>query len=538
MINSTIKNLKNYTNKRGFLYYFLIVLGGLQSVLTVFFAISIKILINAVEFNEGRDKLILGAILVGIAVLLEFVCGVLFKVISARLVTENETAIKKKVFSSFILGSYKKISQTPSGELILKVDKDANAVSSIYTMFIPSLVRTIVNIVAVVVALLILEPYFTLLVLGCAIIVLIFTFIVRDKISYKYKDAREEEGKYNIFLDETATNSLAIKAFSAEENLLKRSTSNLKGLEKSKLSYRYFGSLTTSISTFAFALFYALTIVWGATLIVNETLNFGFGTLIAMLSLITQIKTPIATLSGYLSSYAELIVSSERLFSLVDETAVKQSLNGEKFEKIEIENACFSYGEKQVLNSVNLVVNKGDKVLIKGQSGIGKSTLLKIIAGLYPLNSGSAQIVVDGISYNSDSVSGLFAIVPQGNMLFTGTIRENLTFINENASEEEILKVIKIARLDEFINSLEKGLDTNIGVFAKEISEGQAQRLAVARAILSNRPIVLLDEVTSALDENTESELISSLSQIDGITIIAVSHKSKTQEMCNKTLEL
>lgn len=193
---------------------------------------------------------------------------------------------------------------------------------------------------------------------------------------------------------------------------------------------------------------------------------------------------------------------------------------------IKIENLSYSYGEKQVLENINLTVNDGEKIGIIGESGSGKSTLIKLISGLYKVQKGILQ------------VEGKSAVVMQSLNLFPLTIRENITCGHE-ISEEKIMAAIKIAQLEEWISTLPEGLNTFVGFRGGNVSGGQAQRISIARAIALDAPILILDEATSALDEKTSEKLIQALSfWWKNRTVISIAHRKEALSFCQKIYQL
>lgn len=176
---------------------------------------------------------------------------------------------------------------------------------------------------------------------------------------------------------------------------------------------------------------------------------------------------------------------------------------------------------------------------ITGISGIGKSTLLKLLLGvLYPQKGNIYFALGDKKREADKGIRGLFAYVPQGNMLLSGTIRENVTFLNEDKSEEDINLAVKISCMEPFMEELPDGLNTVIGERGHGLSEGQIQRIAIARAILCDSPILLFDEATSALDESTEKELLENIKKLKNKTCIIISHKRAAVEACNKEVRI
>jgi ATP-binding cassette subfamily B protein len=199
----------------------------------------------------------------------------------------------------------------------------------------------------------------------------------------------------------------------------------------------------------------------------------------------------------------------------------------------------FSYDRDCVLDQAEFELPKGDFAVVTGSSGIGKSTLLKLLLGVYApeegrlyLRCGREQLPLDR------STRRLFAYVPQGNLLLSGSLRENLTIVKPNASAEEIRQAVYVSGMEEYLQQLPAGLDTVLGENAAGLSEGQAQRLAIARAVLGGAPVLLLDECTSALDAETESLVLQRLKALPDRTCIAVTHRPAALEMCDCQLHI
>jgi ATP-binding cassette subfamily B protein len=192
-----------------------------------------------------------------------------------------------------------------------------------------------------------------------------------------------------------------------------------------------------------------------------------------------------------------------------------------------------------VLKNADIYINKGDYVMISGPSGEGKSTLIKLLMGVYSPASGElyADLGDKRIDFGVGT-RGLFSFVPQGNMLFSGSLRDNVTFIKSDASEEEINYALKVSESEEFVSRLPNGLDTIVGEDGVGLSEGQIQRIAIARAVLTGAPIMLLDESTSALDEETERKVLNNLRAMEGKTLIIISHKKAAANVCNRIIRI
>jgi ATP-binding cassette subfamily B protein len=191
------------------------------------------------------------------------------------------------------------------------------------------------------------------------------------------------------------------------------------------------------------------------------------------------------------------------------------------------------------LENASVYFNKGEITTLKGSSGIGKSTLIKLMLGVYNIDGGEMVFDTEDGNINIDSTTRkMFSYVPQGNMIFSGTLKENVKFINENATEQQIERALKISCAYDFIKTLPNGLETIVGENGVGLSEGQIQRVAIARAVLCNAPVILLDEATSALDEQTESTLLKNLKELEGVTLIIISHKKAAADICNKRIRV
>ena len=210
-----------------------------------------------------------------------------------------------------------------------------------------------------------------------------------------------------------------------------------------------------------------------------------------------------------------------------------------KMDALGAENLSFSYDRDQVFRDGEFTLPKGAFAAITGPSGIGKSTLLKLLLGIFKPESGGLFLQCGDEQVRLDRATRrLFAYVPQGNLLLSGTLLENLTITRPDATREEIEEALFVSAMDEYLPQLPDGLNTVIGESAAGLSEGQAQRIAIARAVLGGAPILLLDECTSALDPETEKKVLSRIRNLPNRTCIAVTHRNAAVELCDWQLQL
>jgi ATP-binding cassette subfamily B protein len=189
------------------------------------------------------------------------------------------------------------------------------------------------------------------------------------------------------------------------------------------------------------------------------------------------------------------------------------------------------------LQNASLKVNRGDFIAVLGRSGIGKSTILKLLLGVYNVKEGQVYLDNGNEKKPLDVYSRtIFSYVPQGNLLFSGTLKDNVAFIKADATDIEIENALKTSCAYDFVNQLPDGLNTVVGENGAGLSEGQIQRIAIARALLCGAPVILLDEATSALDDITEKQLLSNLKGLKDVTVIIVSHRKQVLDVCNRAV--
>ena len=266
------------------------------------------------------------------------------------------------------------------------------------------------------------------------------------------------------------------------------------------------------------------------------------GSLTSIVQLITQVQAPIIELSRSFQGIFSMIGSAERIIELenIKEDKVDSIINPvslyDNLKSIVLRNVNFTYKNKKIFENTNFEVQKGEIVAIYGESGIGKSTLLKLILGIIEKQSGDIYFSLENNKSQdiNNNTRGMFTYVPQGKFVLTGTIRENITFVNKDISEEDLNEALEVSNCKKFINQLEDGIDTKLGENGSGLSEGQIQRIAIARAIASKAPILILDEITSSLDSKTEQEVLNNIKKLKNRTCIIVTHRNSISNICDR----
>ncbi|MBO7214399.1 MAG: ABC transporter ATP-binding protein [Clostridia bacterium] len=530
MKNSVLEKIEKAVPSKNFKYVLYVVLSAIQAGLSVIFALAVKELINSVE-NSNSLPIIYPAVTLVAIVLLTYVLGVIVRLMGDKLQITAEKRLKDIVLSAFIKSDYATVSKLSSGDLVSRLDGDVTKVASVKTNLLPNIVATFVRLLCTAVALFILQPIFTLVILGVAVVIVASSFVVRKIVYSLHGASRVENSKQSSYISEVSNNALAIKAFNAEDTAIKISNERFDSYKKAKLKERYFSSFVNSVINLCFTAFYTATAIYGVYGISKGINGINFGVITAMLQLVLQIRSPISGISGFFTAHAEMLVSGARLFEL--SSTVEEKLEVTDFDKISVSDLSFSYGDGEVLTGVSFEIEKGDILLVKGGSGEGKSTLAKVLCGLYSVSGGEIKVVLSNDKYSPDKIKGLYSFVPQGNMIFSGSVKENVIF-NSEYDEERLKLALKTACIYSTVDSFEFKEDTLLNDKFR-LSEGQEQRLAIARAVYSNSPIIILDEPTSALDSKTEEEVAKSLSTL-GKTLIVISHKPAFEKYATKTI--
>lgn len=463
--------------------------------------------------------------------------------VTARLTID----IKSSLYRQMLKKSYAQITKYHTGEMLNRLNDDVTTVASTITSIIPNVVFIVVKLIGIFIVLATIDPLFTLLFIAVGLGVFFFSSLFKGAMKDYHKQIRQTDGKIRSFMQETLASLMVIKVFKSEDKV-EKTASELQEENYNRKKKRNIISLTTnSAFTLAFNGAYLFGLFYCATRIANNDPIITYGTLSQVLSLVSQISVPINSLTTIIPSFYSAIASAERIIELenLDDEPVINDENLDvhglysNLESIEFNDITFSYDRDEIFEHTNLSVKKGDLVVMTGISGIGKSTLTKLLLGVFPLDSGEIIFKFsDGTSMPVDTnTRKFFSYVPQGNFLLSGSIRENIAFINSDATDEEIWRAIRFACAD-FIAELPEGLDTVIGEKGLGLSEGQVQRVAIARAILSNAPVILLDEATSALDEMTELRLLENIKKLSDKTCILISHKKAANAVCNKEVRI
>ncbi|MCI9617596.1 MAG: ABC transporter ATP-binding protein [Eubacterium sp.] len=493
------------------------------------------------EFTHYRNLIIL----FGIAILLIISGRLLLRIFAQSLTIKvqasMEMQMRTSLFNKILSKKYDRINSYHSGELMNRMTSDIKIVTDGITTIVPNMLYFITQFVGAFAVLIIFDWKFTMVFIVAGIVISAVTLLFRRKLKSLHKEVQETDGRVRSFFQEAIESILVVKTFRVEESFGKKGDELQIINYDAKMKRRRISICANAGFSFVFNMGYLLALVWCALKVCANTMTYG--TLTAVLQLISLIQTPFVNITKVVPQYYSILASAERIME-IEEIEEEESFGEpisvkafyECFQKAGFEGIQFNYGRESVLEEGEAWFNKGDFVAIRGISGIGKSTLMKMLLGVFQPNEGHIRLYKDNGEYveAGPDTRGLFSYVPQGNYLFSGTLRENILLINPCATEEEINEALEISDIKEFVQTLPEGLDTVIGEKGLGISEGQAQRLAIARALLSKAPILLLDEATSALDAETEQNVLKRIKLLNQKTCIIITHKAAALDVCNK----
>ena len=471
------------------------------------------------------------------------VCMTLVRHLRERLRADLERDWKQDLLHGLLHGEYEKVSRYHSAELLNRLNNDVAKVNDGVLAILPGAASMVTRLTAAVIVLGTLDLGFTLMVAALGMLVFAATAMMRRRLKDLNKQVSEHDGKVSGLLQETMEKLLMVQAMDVSGEVERRADTLLHQRYRVQRKRKNISLMTnTGISLMYYGSGF-LALIWCANRLLLGQMSFG--SLTAVTQLVSQLQAPFVNLSGILPQYLAMTASAERLMELQEiqgePEPVRVSPEGlyENMQAITARDLTFSYDRDQVLMDAEFMLPKGAFAVITGPSGMGKSTLLKLMLGVFRPERGSVCLSCeDGVLPLDRSTRRLFAYVPQSNLLLSGTIRENLTIVRPQATEAELREAVYVSAMDDFLPGLPKGLDTVLGESGAGLSEGQSQRLAIARAVLGGAPVLLLDECTSALDEQTEQKVLQRLRALENRTCIAVTHRPAAIALCDWRLEV
>lgn len=461
--------------------------------------------------------------------------------ISAAMTVKVKNGIQAEVYDSFLSTDWESVSSYRSGDLINRLSSDVAAVSGSIISFIPGFIGALFQFVGALAIILYFEPTMAVV----SLLGIPFTLVASKIVIYGMRKhnrlMKEADSEIMAFHADSLQNLQSIKAFDAGRIFGGRMRKLQQSYKTVYMDYNRFSVFTSSFMSIVGLIVSAGCFGWGAYLLKKGAINFG--TLTMFLQLSGTVSSSFTALASMLPTLVSTATSAGRIMnvtSLPREKRPERTLDNVGGSlSVVLENVTFAYRDDKtvVLENVNIEAHPGEIIAIVGPTGEGKTTLVRLLLGLLEPSDGTVKLVTgDGGEYEiAADTRRYFSYVPQGNTIFAGSIRENMSLASEDADDDEIRTVLELACADKFVDKLRDGIDFEVGEHGKGLSEGQSQRLAIARALLLNAPIMLLDEATSALDIATERRVLANImKRSENCTCIVVTHRPSVLSMCDR----
>ena len=530
----SLRYIGRYVKSHGWLITFLTVADCLASLIPVLLAVISK---NILEIATGDASGNMRHQTVALIVLVAAQVGLhmLVNTLTVRTRARIEMKLKSDTLGAIFDKKWRATTAFHSGDILTRMTADVNVITDGIVAFIPQVAALIVRLIACIWVLLWLDPriMWVVLAVGCAFLAV--SQVARKYFKLTHKDVQRTDGEVRSFVQENLENTAAVKAFGAGSSMLRRLNVLQQINFRMRLKKNVISNLANAAFRLAFSCSYYLVLAWCAFGLTAGSITVG--TMTAFLQIINQIRAPFHSAGGLLPQVYSAMASAERLLELHDlpDEAGQVGDLPRDWRSIRFEDVSFAYDhDHPVLTNFNGVLNKGQFVAVVGHSGIGKSTVIKLLLCLLDPDGGRITLeTADGETDWDIGTRPLFAYVPQGNLILSGTIRENICFGRRELSEEELRFAAQTADILSLIDELPDGFDTVIGERGLGLSEGQVQRIAIARAVACGAPILLLDEATSALDEATETRVLENLRALDGKSAFVISHRPGAAKICD-----
>lgn len=526
--------LRNVLRKHYLSIAFLSLFSGMVGVIFVIPALGAKNLINGVA-ETNPDKIIGYAIAIGCVLFL----GILLQTVQ-RFLAERERAginitLKNRAYADILAGEYVKTERYHSGELLNRLMADIAEISRDAVNIPTTMSGTVAQTIFLLAALYVFDRIFFCMFFVYAVAMIFIFRLLRHKMMACHEKMMKAAGKSRSFMQETLENSLTVKTYVAERAC---------ALESQRLTYEYYkkrqeknriNTLTATLISLAIGIGIAFATLHFVFQLKNGETDYG--TIATTLLLLCEMQRPFFVFTSMGQTLYACKASVKRLVEVMNgKEPEKESTEIFDWVEIRLSEVTFRYpdSENKIFDSVNARINRGNIICITGDSGSGKSTFFKLLTSAYHPTDGKMYFVGPKGDKSLDKQTiGLFAYVQQSDFLISGTIKENLTFFGLEKTEREMKEALKTA-CAEFVYDLPNGLNTCLKEKGDGLSEGQKQRLSLARAILSGREILLLDEVTSALDCETERKVLENMRNLHGKTCLISTHRKETLKIADE----
>lgn len=519
----------------------LITLVGVVYVLLALVFVWLSKQIIDIATGERSGNLLYHSVLLVVNLILQIACAAadirLRNMTQVRLGNE----VRRRVFSHLLYTRWQDLSALHSGDVLTRIIRDTDDVVDVVISSLPLAITALLQFLGAILFLYVLSPILALI-LGVSMpMVAMFSKAYYRRMRKYTLEIKESESHITSLMEESLLNQVVIRTFERQESKLDRVYS-LQSELQSRVKKRTNVSVYTNVLLrTAFSGGYVAAFIWSAFELVKKAITFG--TVTAYLQLVSRIQRPLFDLIRILPNIIAAKAASERLCFLIgfEQERVGESIFLSGMPKLSINDVSFAYDNKSanVLSHFSLHASAGQMIAVMGETGSGKTTLLRLLLALIKPSAGTIRVSDETHCVEvSEHTRSNFVYVPQGNSLFSGTIRDNLLIGDPDADDARLTDVLRMASAS-FVFELPQGLDTMLGEKGSSLSEGQAQRIAIARSLLRPGKIILLDEATSALDMETERRFLNNLKDAMGDRIILfITHQREVAAFCDKVVTI
>ena len=505
------------------------------------FVWSTKLAVDIATKSNTSVSLTTAFTLLAGVIMAQILLGIASRWVKATLGVQSLNKMHSSFFSLLLNSDWRKLRTFHTGDLINRLQRDASEITNFLTESLPTLVTTIIKFVAAFAFLYIMDSTLALIIVGILPVFVLMGRIYVNKMRAITHNVRTTESAVQSLMQETLQHTPVVKTLQQVPYVVEKLLTLQKRLRSEVILKTKYSTFTSTLLNVGFATGYFLTFAWGTYSLSEGTISYG--TLIAFVQLVSQIQDPVRTLTRFIPIFVSVGTSCDRLIEIAtlpaEPTPLKTPLS--QAVGIRINNVSFAYDthSRTIFSDYSLTLNPGSRIAIMGETGAGKTTLIRLLLSLISPTAGTIQLFNAKESVAVSPASRChFAYLPQGNTLLSGTIRENLLLGNPEATEAEMRQALDIACAN-FVLDLPNGLDTSSTEQGGGVSEGQAQRICIARTLLRKAPILLLDEATSALDAVTERKVVENIiKHFPNHTLIFITHRPEVTQLCDTIVRL
>ncbi len=500
-----------------------------------------KLIIDIATHTENRLTIKQAAAFLITLIIIEISLSIASRWVKTLLGVKAQNKMQKHLFAHLLNSEWSGLKPFHSGDLINRTEKDVSSLVTFLTDELPSMITTVVQFVGAFLFLFYMNQTLAIIVaIILPLFILVSKLYLRRMRSLTHQ-VRDSESRIQSVLQESVQHRSVVKALSQNLVILERLSNIQQLLRRQVLTQTKLSTVTSTLMNVGFAAGYLTAFLWGVINLQSGLITYG--SLMAFIQLVGQIQTPARNITRFIPKIISILTASERLMELYDikpeAAGVPQHLHNAVGIKLNDVTYAYTSDGRLIFDRVSLNIPQGSRVAIIGETGVGKTTLIRLLLAFVKPVSGNVYLYDAQRQVEvSPQTRCNYAYVPQGNTLFSGTIADNLRMGNNAATEQQMTEALKAAHAD-FVLKMPEGLATRCGELGDGLSEGQAQRIAIARALLSNAGLLLLDEATSALDEKTEETVVKNIiGRQVAQTMLCVTHRPTIIKYCTHVVRL